>query len=420
MRVVVVGSGLLGVAAAWFLRRAGAEVTVLERREGAALETSFANAGMLTPSMADPWNAPGVFWKVLRWLGREDSPMLLRPQALPSMLGWGLRFLANSTPERYLRNTARNARLANYSLATLRRLRDELGLAYDQRTLGTLKVFRSHEAMRHMVELARFLEEHGVVSRVLDVDGVLEVEPTLAPVRARLVGGIHYPGDESGDAHLACRQVAEHAARAGVVFRFGVEVTGLVRRGRRLAAVQTTEGPVEADAFVLAAGSYSPLLARRLGLDLPIRPVKGYSITVPCGDWKEELHLPVVDDDLHLAITPLGRRLRVAGTAEFTGWDTTVRPGRIAMLRRLVEELLPTFAPHLRSAEIAEWAGLRPMSCDGVPILGPTPVEGLFLCTGTGHLGWTLAWGAGRLVADLVTGRTPHLDPADYALARFG
>lgn len=418
MRVLVIGSGLAGVATAFFLNRNGCDVTVVERRQGAALETSFANAGMLTPSMADPWNAPGVLWKVLKWIGRDDSPLLLRPSALPTMISWGLGFLANSSPQRFTVNMSKNARIASYSLGVLRQLRTELDLHYDERVRGTIKIFRERAAFDEMVEIAHKLAAEGITHEALDTAGVIEAEPSLAPIADKLVGGVLFPGDESGDAHKCCRAIAEAAQKRGVTFRFEVTVSGFDRNGGRIAAVLTDQGPLEADAYVLAAGSYSPLLARHLGLNIPIRPVKGYSITVPCGDWQGAPLRPIVDDTVHIAVTPLGQRLRVAGTAEFAGWDTVVRGPRIEYVRRLLLDILPDAAPFL-SAPIEEWAGLRPMCCDGVPILGRTPIANLYLNTGHGHLGWTMSQGSGKLVADLIAGGKPQLDLADYRLGRF-
>lgn len=419
MHVIVIGSGLMGVAVSYYLRQHGAEVTVLERREGIALETSFANGGMLTPSMSDPWNSPGIAKKILHWLGREDSPMLLRPSALPGMLFWGAQFLFQSQPERFMANLRKNARLAQYSLACLQELRERHGLHYDQLRQGTLKIFREQASFAHMTGIADVLNQLGIHSQILDRDGLETVEPVLGAVRHQLVGGILYPDDESGDAHLGCRAIAEQARLAGVQFRFFSQVRGFAHYGGPIHGVETDTGRLKADAYVLAAGSYSGPLARRLGLNLPLKPVKGYSITLPRSTWEGRLLRPIVDDDQHLCITPLGDRLRVAGSAELTGWDRTLRPGRLAPLRKELLSLLPAFKPHLREADIHPWAGLRPMCADGVPLLGATRIPNLFLCTAPGHLGWTLSTGCGRLVADLIAGKDPELPLADYQLGRF-
>jgi D-amino-acid dehydrogenase len=425
VRVIVIGAGLAGTTTAWYLRDGGADVTVVDRACGAAMETSFANAGMLTPSMADPWNAPGTFWHLLRWIGREDAPMLLRPGALPGLAGWGISFLRHSRPGPFRRNTVRNVRLAVYSLSELRALRDGLGLQYDGAARGTLRACRDRASLDRASSLAASLAEHGVAFRRLDTDGVIDVEPALAPVASKIVGGVHYQGDESGDAHLFTTRLAERAADQGVNFRFGFQVRSIETRDGTARGIRgrytdsQADETIEADALVLAAGSYTPLLGQGVGVRVPVRPVKGYSITAPRGDWDDGPRIPVSDDHLHTAVTPLGDRIRVAGTAEFTGYDDRLTPARVQNLLDLLREIYPDYARRLDPATVKPWCGFRPVSSDGVPILGPTPVPGLFLNTGHGPLGWTMAAGCGRLVADRVLGEKCAIDLEDYALDRF-
>ena len=414
MRVIVIGSGLLGVSSAYFLARRGCEVTVIEGSGGAAQGTSFANAGMLTPSMADPWNSPGIFWHLLQWLGREDAPFLLRPSALPSMLGWALSFVAHSGPARQRASMEANLRLASYSLATLRELRSALKLVYDQRTNGTIKVFRDRKAFDAAAARNGLLAGMGLDVRTVSAEQAVVIEPALAPVSDRLVGAIYCPGDESGDARSYTLALADRAREAGVRFVFDTVVAGFEREGERLVAAVADTGRHAADAFVVAAGSWSPLLLRGLGLALPVRPVKGYSITVPTTGWAGAPRMPVIDDALHAAATPLGSRLRVAGTAEIAGYDTTLNPARIGNLFQLLLELFPSYAPLLDRRNADPWAGLRPVSPDGLPRIGRLGPENLFLNTGHGHLGWTLAAGSGRLLADLVCDRTPEIAAAPY------
>jgi len=419
MHILVVGSGLLGTSTAWFLRQHGADVTVVDRAEQAGMETSFANAGMLTPSMADPWNSPGILWHLLRWLGREDSPMLLRPSAIPSLIPWGWRFLGNSRSSRYGPNLLANLRLASYSLSVLRSLRAGTELDYDQSTTGTMRIARDREALRDAEQLAAFLSARGVAHRILDRDGVVDTEPALAPIAEKISCGIHYPDDESGDAHLFCRQLSAQATRAGVTFRFGKRVTGFRSEGRRVVAAHVDGEELEAVAFVLAAGSYSPGLARTLGIRIPVKPVKGYSITVPRGHWPDGPSIPVADDDLHAAVVPIGDRIRVAGTAEFAGLDVTIGQKRIANLERLLRRIYPTFAERSSDVEKKPWCGLRPMSADGVPIVGRTSHSNFYLNTGHGHLGWTMAAGSAKALADQIIGEQPEIDMTDYDIARF-
>lgn len=420
MHVVIVGAGLMGTTTAWYLRLHGAEVTVVDRAEAAGMETSFANAGMVTPSMADPWNAPGTLSKLMRWLGREDAPMLLRIHAIPGLVGWGLKFLTNSRESTFRRNTLKNIVLANYSLDLLRALRNDLGLQYDATAGGTLRACREQASLDHAASLAEFLSNHGVSFRVLDQEGVIDAEPALAPVADKIIGGVHYTGDESGDAHLFCSGLARAAADRGVTFRFGTQVTGFRQAAGRVVAVETSAGPIEGDAFVLAAGSFTPSLARALGLRIPVRPVKGYSITAPRGDWPDGPHIPVADDHLHAAVTPLGSRIRVAGTAEFAGYDDTLRPSRIDNLIGLLDKIYPEYAARMERTAMEPWCGFRPVCADGVPILGHSGVvENLYLNTGQGHLGWTMCAGSGKVVADLVAEVPPDIPVKDFSLARF-
>lgn len=414
MRVLVIGSGLLGVTSAWFLSREGCDVTVVERLGGAAEGTSHANAGMLTPSMADPWNSPGIFWHLLQWLGREDAPFLLRPRALPSMLGWGLSFIAHSSPARQRASMDANLRLASYSLATLRELRATLPLAYDERTNGTIKVFRDRRAFDAAVARNAVLAELGLDVRALDAAQAVAVEPALAPIRDALVGAIYCPTDESGDARAFTQALADQARDAGVRFHFDCDVTGFEHAGGRLNAVLAGGRRLEAEQFVVAAGSGSPQLLAPLGIALPVRPVKGYSITVPAGHWSGAPQMPVIDDALHAAATPLGARLRVAGTAEIAGYDRALTPSRIENLFNLLLGLFPTYPQPLDRANAEPWAGLRPVSPDGVPRIGQLGFDNLFVNTGHGHLGWTLAAGSGALLAQLVCGRPTEIAAGPY------
>ncbi|MBI2969870.1 MAG: D-amino acid dehydrogenase [Gammaproteobacteria bacterium] len=420
MHVVVIGAGLIGISTAYFLGRLGHEVTVLDRREGPGLETSFANGGMLTPSQAEPWNTPGILLRLLGWLGRENAPVLLRPRVVPSLLGWGVAFLRNSSERRFLRNSALNAELAFYSLRVLRELRDKHGLRYDGSQCGTMKLYRDRHSLEQALKICGMLRESGVDCEALDGGGVAEREPALAAVRARIAGGIFYRDDESGDAYAYCRSLAALAAEQGARFRYGVSVAGLRAERRKVSAIATSSGEeLKADSYVLAAGSYSPGLLRPLGLRLPVQPVKGYSVTLDVGTWAEAPRIPVIDDGFHIAVTPLSGKLRVAGTAEFCGYDTGLTAARIRNLLRFFTELYPGAAGFAHSSAAGEWAGLRPYTCDGVPVLGRTDFDNLYLNTGHGHLGWTMAAGSGKLVADIVAGNEPFVDPRPYRLDRF-
>jgi D-amino-acid dehydrogenase len=419
MHVVVIGSGLLGVSTAYWLRELGAAVTVIDRAPGPGRETSYANGALLTPSMADPWNAPGVLWKLLGWVGREDSPMLLRPTALPGLARWGLRFLRESSEARFRANTLANVHLSQYSLEALQAVRDVDGMSFDHGEVGTLKLVRSAHSFEEARAMADWLREYGVTSRALDRQQTVELEPALQPIASELVGSMYFPADEHGDAYRYCEGLAAIAARRGVTFRYGTTVTALEASGERIASVQTQAGSVAADSVVVAAGSYSPRLIAPTGIRVPVAPVKGYSISVRLPEGLTGPRIPILDEELHAVAVPLGRTLRIAGPADFAGHDLTLPAARVENLTRLLTRTYPEIAARVRREDIEPWTGLRPMSADGVPIVSRTPIGNLYLNTGHGHLGWTMAAGSGRALADMIMGRAPAIDMAPYALERF-
>jgi len=417
LKALIIGSGLIGITSAYFLARRGWEVTVLDRQDGPGQETSFANGSLLTPSMPEPWNAPGSWRVLLKSIGRSDSPLKLHLKALPHLAGWGTGFLRNSSAERYERNTVKNLKLALHSLEVLGRLRQETGIQYGADSRGSLRVIRDPEALERALAWGEKLRPEGQTYRHLTADEVVEMEPILAPIGGQLAGGIHYPVDEIGNAYKFCVALAEHARRSGVSFRFRTPVTGIEVRAGSVAAVLSGSERFTADRYIVAAGSYSPLLLRDLGLNVPIRPAKGYSITFERPPLDPPFRLPVADDDFHAVVVPLENVIRVAGTAEFTGYDLSLPEARIQNLLTLVKQVLP--GGGFERAQAKPWCGLRPMSVDGVPIIGPTPIGNLWTNTGHGHLGWTMAAGSGQLLSDLLTGGSPGVDPNAYALARF-
>ncbi len=419
MRIIVVGAGLLGLTTAYFLRRHGAEVLVVERQAGPGLETSFANGGMLHASQANPWNEPGVLWQALRMLGREDAALLIRPRALPRMLGWSWTFVRNSSLPRYLTNVEKNARLANYSLTVLAEHLAPLALPFERADRGTLKIYRSAAELDTASRFAERCRAFDVRYQVMSRAEVVTLEPALAPIADQLSGGIHFPDDVSGDAHRFCRALAERCVVDGVAFRFEAHAERVLTSGGAVSGVMVDGEIQRADAVVLAAASHSAALAASAGLRVPVQPVKGYSITVPMAHWQVQPQVPVIDEHYHAAVCPLGQQLRVAGTAEFAGFDTTLTPSRIANLYSLIQRIYPVEAVSIDRRACAPWTGLRPMSPDGVGIMGRTRVAGLFLNTGHGHLGWTMAPGAGKLVADDIMLNATEIARADYQLARF-
>lgn len=416
MKIVIIGSGVIGITAAFLLQRSGHDVTVVERLDGPGLDASFANGSLLTPSMCEPWNSPGCWRVLLRSLGRSDTPLQFRFEALPTLAGWGFKFLLNSRPDVFARSALSNLRLALHSLTVMQSIREETHIEYGHVSRGSLRLFRSEGALDRASEVAAERTSEGVTSRKLSPSETIALEPALAPIASQLAGAIHYGADQIGDCYRFCVGLAEHARRLGVRFRFRTPVTLETRSGRVAAVIAGRERMV-ADRYVVAAGSYSAPLLRSAGLPLPVRPAKGYSVLLDAPPNAPRLAIPLVDDELHAAIVPLGAEIRVAGTAEFAGYDRTINEARIRNLMRLLQAVLPEvpFDPGMSRP----WSGLRPMSADGVPIIGPTTCGNLMVSTGHGHLGWTMAAGSAQLLSDLVSGDRPSINPAPYALSRF-
>ncbi len=418
MRVAVLGAGVVGVTTAWYLARDGHEVTVFDRQAAAGLETSFANGGQVSAAHAEPWANPQTPRKVLKWLGRADAPLVFRWRRWdPALWAWGLRFLRNCTTARAERNLERTLRVALYSRRMLAALRQETGIEYDQRREGILHVYRDageFAAARHATEV---MTRHGLDRRVLSADECVQVEPALAPVRKRLLGGTYSPDDESGDAHMFTSRLAALASENGVRFRYGTRIVGLAPAGDAIEGMVTDAGTERADAYVVALGSFSPFLLRPLGLRLPVYPAKGYSGTISTRGAAHAPTVSVTDDENKIVYSRLGERLRFAGTAELAGWDASLTEARAAALVRKARELFPE-AGDYGGAEL--WAGLRPVTPDSVPIIGRGRWRNLFLNTGHGTLGWTMSCGSARIVADLVTGRAPAIEVEGLGPERFG
>jgi D-amino-acid dehydrogenase len=417
MKIVIVGSGLMGVAAAYVLQRRGHKVVVLERQEGPGRETSYANGTLLTPSMPEPWNSPGCWQELLRSLCRSDAALQLHWRTLPGLANWGIEFLRNSSIARFERNSLKNLRLALYSLKMMAALRLETGIEYARIARGTLRLFREANALKRADSTSHRWASEGLAFRTLSAREAVDLEPALAPIVDKLAGAIHYPNDESGDAYRFCVALAEVARDLGVEFRFGVPITSIAMRSGRVAGVLTERGCLIGDRYVVAAGSYSVQLLRRVGVRLPVRPAKGYSVTFQKADAQPLLRVPIIDDELHAAVVPFAAGIRVAGTAEFAGYDLTLPSKRVRNLLKLLQQVLPQarFDPEAARA----WCGLRPMSADGVPVIGRTPISDLFVNCGHGPLGWTMAVGSAHLLADVIDGGPASVEPADYELRRF-
>ncbi len=407
MDVTVLGSGVIGVSTAWHLAKAGHQVTVIDRQPGAALETSFGNAGEISAGLAAPWAAPGIPLKALRWAFMHHAPLVIWPLPDPAMWRWGLQMLRNCTARRYEINKTRMVRLAEYSRDRLRAVRAETGIRYSERSLGTLQLFREQRDFDATHRDTQVLDRYGVPYRRLDREGCIDAEPALARVREKFVGGLRLIDDETGDCHQFTTALARIAQDLGVDFRFGVGIRRIVADGARIRRVVTDRGDIGGDAFVVALGSYSPLLLKPLRMRLPVYPVKGYSITIPVGDASGAPESTVMDETFKVAVTRFDDRIRVGGTAELAGYSRTLREGRRATLEHVVTDLFPDGGD---VSKASFWTGLRPMTPDGTPIIGGSPYANLFLATGHGTLGWTMAAGTGKVLADVISGHKSEID----------
>ena len=416
MRVIVLGAGLLGVTSAYFLSQLGHDVTVIDRQGAPGAETSFANGGQISVSHAEPWANPSAPLKVLQWLGQEDAPLLFRLRADMRQWLWGLAFLRNCTPARTRHNIEQIVSLGTYSRSVLQQLRAATGIAYDQRTQGILHFYTNAREFDGALAPAEQMRALGCERQVISADEAVRIEPALAHIRPQLAGATFTAEDESGDANQFTRALAALCEAAGVQFRLGYHITALREVGGRIDHVEVTtpEGrfeSVQGDAFVLAMGSFSPLLAQPLGIRLPIYPAKGYSVTMPVKDAAKAHQVSLTDDEFKLVFSRYtsaqGDRLRIAGTAELNGYDRHLNQVRCDAIVRRVEQLFPG-AGDTRQAQF--WTGLRPATPSNVPLIGKTQLANLFLNTGHGTLGWTHACGSGQAIADIVTGRAPQVD----------
>ena len=416
MKVLIMGAGVIGVSTAYELVKAGCDVSVVDRQPAAGLETSFANAGEISPGYASPWAGPGVPLKAVQWMLDKHGPLVVHPRLDPLMWRWMLQTLFNCTSRRYALNKSRMVPIAEYSRDCLRRLRADTGISYDHRSQGTLQLFRKQSQLDSVDKDITVLREYGVRFELLDRNGCIRAEPALGGAPASFVGGLLLPDDETGDCHLFTQRLMTMAQEAGVRFIANTRIESVTTEGDRVTAVVTDSGTMTADAYVMALGSFSPLLLRPIGIDIPVYPVKGYSITVPLTDDSGAPQSTVMDETYKVAITRLGDRIRVGGTAELSGYRVELSPERRITLERSLRDLFP------RGGDIGGasfWSGLRPMTPDGPPIIGPTRYSNLHLNTGHGTLGWTMACGAARITADRLLGRPSEIPTEGLSLERY-
>ncbi len=430
MRVIVLGAGLLGTTSAYFLQQLGHEVTVIDRQATPGAETSFANGGQISVSHAEPWANPSAPLKVLQWLGREDAPLLFRLRADMRQWLWGLQFLRECTPARTRHNIEQIVRLGTYSRETLQQLRRDTGIQYDQRAQGILHFYTSRKEFDGALAPAEQMRQLGCERRVVSADEAVRIEPALASIRSQLAGATYTDADESGDANAFTRALAQRAEQAGVRFRMGCHVTALRTAAGAIDHVEITDAEgrferVRGDAYVLAMGSFSPLLAEPLGLRLPIYPAKGYSVTLPVRDALAAYEVSLTDDEYKLVFSrytrpaqgdqPARDVMRIAGTAELNGYGRELNPVRCEAIVKRVEQLFPGAGD---TSQAQFWTGLRPATPSNVPLIGRTKLPNLFLNTGHGTLGWTHACGSGRAIASIVSGLVPDVDFAFAGMPR--
>ncbi|HWU54307.1 MAG TPA: D-amino acid dehydrogenase, partial [Rhizomicrobium sp.] len=393
MTIVVLGAGAVGTATAWYLRKSGHTVVLVERRSEAAMETSWGNGGVIHASEVEPWSQPGMPLKIIKWLGKENAPLLLRYRAVPRILRWGAAFARNCTPEKFRENAKSNLHLALHSLKSLQEIGAETGISYDRATRGVLKIYRSAEALEGAERSTAFLARHGLLYERVGAERCVELEPALRDTASTLAGALYFPRDEVGDCNKFTQGLAAACAARGVQCRFGETVERIETQGSRVQAVITDRERIAADAVVVALGSFTaPLLAKN-GIRVPIYPVKGVSITFQRGGWDTAPSLPVIDDSKLFGLVPIGDRMRISGSAEITGYDTTPAIARAEAIAANAGFTFPQMRRHFDISKSRVWAGLRPVSPSGTPIIGETRIRGLWINAGHGHLGWTLSCG---------------------------
>nr|WP_315212577.1 D-amino acid dehydrogenase [uncultured Duganella sp.] len=413
MRVVILGSGVIGVTSAYYLAQAGHDVTVLDRQPGPALETSFANAGQISPGYASPWAAPGIPLKAMKWMLQRHAPLSITPDGTLFQLQWMWQMLQNCTTERYAVNKERMVRLAEYSRDCFKTLRAATGIEYEGRQQGTTQLFRTQKQLDDAAKDIAVLEDTGVAYELLSREQLAGAEPGLD--QNKLVGGLRLPNDETGDCQLFTTRLTAMAEKLGVKFRYGVDITGLIMSGDDIKGVRCGAEVVTADSYVVALGSYSTSLLKNL-VSIPVYPLKGYSITVPIVNAAAAPVSTILDETYKIAVTRFDDRIRVGGMAEIAGFDTRLNPRRRETLEMVVNDLFPGAGD---TASASFWTGLRPMTPDGTPIVGRTALRNLFVNTGHGTLGWTMSCGSAQLLSDIISARRPAILADDLSVARY-
>jgi D-amino-acid dehydrogenase len=420
MTIVVLGAGVVGTATAWYLKKAGYDIIVVERQSAAGMETSWGNGGVIHASEVEPWSQPGMPRKIIGWLGKENAPLLLRYSAIPHMWRWGIAFASNCTPARFRANAKANLDLALLSLRSLQEIGAEAGIEYDRATRGVIKIYRSEESLDNAQRSMDYLARHGLLYERIGPNRCIDIEPALQDTKPTLSGALFFARDEVGDCNKFTQGLAAACAKCGVSYRYDESVREIETNSNRVKAVITDKGAIPADSIVVAMGSFTAPLLAKLGVRVPIYPVKGISITFPRGGWHSAPNMPIIDDSKLFGLIPIGDRMRISGSAEITGYDTTPAAERAEAIVSNASFTFPKMMQHLNLAEARIWAGLRPVSPTGTPIIGRTRIDGLWINAGHGHLGWTLACGSGRILVDLMSGRRPEIEVDAFARPRGG
>jgi len=417
MHVVVLGAGVIGTTAAYYLLQNGHQVSIIDRQPMAAQETSFANGGQISACHATPWATPETPWQSLKWLGREDAPLLFRLRFDPQLFAWGLRFLRNCGPDRTRQNIEKSLRLAIYSRDCIKELRRNLGLEYDNLSKGILHICRDEKEMNKVSQSSEIMKQFGLKRHVVNALECLEIEPALQAAAHQIIGGSFSPDDESGDAQKFTTELAKICRNMGAVFHYNTSIHSIEKSGSAIDHIRTDSGEVRGDCYLVCLGSFSPLLTKPLGIKLPIYPCKGYSITIDTSG--HESHAPsvsLIDDSVKMVYSRLGNRLRAAGTAELDGYSLRMSHRRQQLIANKAFDLFPRCG---KREDITYWSGLRPVTPDSAPVLGPTKYDNLYLNTGHGTLGWTMSCGSGKAIADLISGKTPEISLGGLNVDRF-
>jgi D-amino-acid dehydrogenase len=417
-QIVIIGGGLQGLATAFTLLNRGEDVLILEKDEDVATAASFANAGMLTPSQSSPWNSPNDILQILKGIGKKDSPMSLNPLAIPSLFFWGLKFLFNSTPTRFDRITSNLFSLGNFSKHLTQKIREDFDISYDESLLGTLKIYRDAQNFDKASELQTKMFSGNKEFSIMDTESLTNLEPALKEIRNDLAGGIHFPNDETGDAYKFCKKLEELIRSNGGRILTNTNINKILVNKGKVNCVVTDRAILQTKRVVVCAGSWSRRLLKQTKLNLPVRPVKGYSLTYDTAGLNNKPNISLVDESVHTAVTPFHNRIRVAGTAEFVNFDDSIHPKREKYLNKMLESVYPSLYKQIDKTSGKIWHGFRPMSADGLPFIGKTKIDGLFVNCGQGHLGWTLAMGSAELLADQIQDKESEIDINPYLASR--